>query len=177
MFAALYADGLPVDADAETESVTLEFGTGAGAAWRCRACGEDLTETTQGYAADTPDGSVCWASQDAPSGPEHSDRPHDPEPVPLSWCNGAGIRVDESADSVTLSLSVGDPRGAFTFTLRRIPEDAPGELAGRIVLHTPYPGESLPHMPLAAVRPGTYLVGTTPAAAAVQVRPARSDAA
>jgi hypothetical protein len=177
MFAALCADGLPIASDGETESVTLEFGTGAGALWRCRACGEDLTETTAGWAAEAADGLLCAAYDPADGALTGSQEGrHDPERIPLSWCNGAGIRVDESADSVTLSLSVGDPRGAFTFTLRRICDDAPGELAGRIVLHTPYPGESLPHMPLTAVRPGTYLVGATPAAAA-QLRPASCDAA
>ncbi len=161
MFAALYADGRLLDSDGETESVTVELNSDGDTAWRCRACGEDVTETAEGYATET-DELVCWAYEppaDALPGPDFGDGPHDPERIPLSWCNAAGISVDPCADSVTVSLSVGDPRGAFTFTLSRIADDAPGDLAGRIVLHVPYPGEPLPHMPLAAVRPGTYLVG------------------
>jgi hypothetical protein len=161
MFAALFADGRPVDSDPDTESVSLEFDTDGLPVWRCRACGEDLTETADGYEAD-PAGPVCWAyepADDTESGPDYGEGPHDPERIPLSWCNRAGIRVDEAADSVTVSLSVGDPRGAFTFTLTRVPDDGAGDLAGRIVLHTPYPDEPCPHMPLTPVRPGTYLVG------------------
>jgi hypothetical protein len=61
MFAALCADGLPIASDGETESVTLELGIGAGTLWRCRACGEDLTETTAGWATEAADGLVCAA--------------------------------------------------------------------------------------------------------------------
>ena len=168
MFAALYADGRLVDSDGDTESVGLELDTGR-ALWCCRACGAELAETTSAYTTDTTDttgGPVCWAyepAEDTGTGPGFGEGPHDPQRVPLSWCNHAGIQVDPGSDSVTVSVSVGDPRGAFTLTLSRVPDDAAGELAGRVVLHVPYPGQPLGHLPLAEVRPGSYAVGHPPA--------------
>lgn len=55
------------------------------------------------------------------------------------WFNSARINVDPDKDEVTCSVSVGDPRGAFVFTVRRTDD-------GTLQIHTPYPGESLPHM-------------------------------
>jgi len=50
-------------------------------------------------------------------------------------------------------VSVGDPRGGFCFTVRRLRD-------GRIVIHMPYPKEGLPHMDTAElVGPGTLTVG------------------
>lgn len=153
-----------------TESVSLEFDTDGAPVWRCRACGAELTETTDGYTTDDGsdgDGAVCWAYEPAnDTSPDFGEGPHDPQRIALSWCNQAGISLDSAADSVTVSVSVGDPRGTFTFTLTRIPDDAAGELAGRIVLHTPYPGEPWAHLPLSEVRPGSYVVGDRTARAA-----------
>lgn len=38
---------------------------------------------------------------------------------PLSWLNSAKITADRADDAVHLSVSVGDPRGAFVITFRR----------------------------------------------------------
>lgn len=78
---------------------------------------------------------------------------------PFSWANSAAISLDDSDESITVTISVGDPRGAFTFTVRRIPDDASSDLAGRLIMHTPYPGEPIPHEKLTEIRPGTYLIG------------------
>lgn len=58
---------------------------------------------------------------------------------PLSWLNSASIELRPDYDEVNMYVSVGDPRGAFAFTVRRLND-------GRIVIHTPYPGESRPHV-------------------------------
>lgn len=71
---------------------------------------------------------------------------------PLGWCNSAAISLDRRDDAVTVSISVGDPRGAFAFTVRRLSD-------GRLVLHTPYPGEGMAHMQLREMHPGTYEIG------------------
>lgn len=44
------------------------------------------------------------------------------EPVtgPATWCNSAAISVSEEEDSVSVLISVGDPRGAFAMTVRKI---------------------------------------------------------
>ena len=77
---------------------------------------------------------------------------------PLSWLNSASIRLNPDDDSVDLCISTGDPRGAFVMRIRRVPLDAPNN-AGRLVMVTPYPGESLPHDDLHPINPGTYMIG------------------
>lgn len=67
------------------------------------------------------------------------------------WLNSARLHVDEDTDEVTCVVSVGDPRGGFAFKVRRTPD-------GRILLHTPHPGEGAPHLQLAQLHPGTYQV-------------------
>jgi len=147
MFSTLYVDGAPVDLmDDVPETVTVEFAAAAGT-YRCRACGEELAETVTGFEPDS--GDPCCAD----------DEEHDAERVPLSWCNSAAISVDESGDAVTVATSVGDPRGAFAFAIRRIPDDTAGDLAGALVMHVPYPMQPSPHMPLTPLHDGTYLVG------------------
>nr|MDT0665564.1 hypothetical protein [Micromonospora sp. DSM 115978] len=73
--------------------------------------------------------------------------------------NHAGVTTDDAVDSVTVHVSVGDPRGAFTFTVRRVPDDADSVLAGRLLLHVPHPDAPMGHLPLTALHDGTYLIG------------------
>lgn len=72
-------------------------------------------------------------------------------PGPLAWLNSARVTTDPSHDAVHCVVSVGDPRGGFGFTVRRLSD-------GRIVIHTPYPGQGMPHMELAPLHPGTMVV-------------------
>lgn len=81
---------------------------------------------------------------------------HALESLPLTWANNAGIRLDDDEDSVTVSISVGDPRGAFTFTVRRVPE---GEYAGMLMMHLPHEGEPMPHAKITEIHPGTFVIG------------------
>ena len=60
------------------------------------------------------------------------------EPGPLTWLNSARITTDPDDDAVHCVVSVGDPRGGFCFTVRRL-ED------GKLVINTPHPDEALPH--------------------------------
>lgn len=148
---------LSVDSDhlrfVEDDSVTvsLEFPWENGPERHCARCGDSLVETSNGYEDDSGS-SVC-------AGDTGEALPHEAEQVPLSWVNSATIDADETEDSVTVSISVGDPRGAFAFTLRRVPDNAGSDLAGRLVLHVPYPGESSPHQRLTALHPGAFVVG------------------
>lgn len=70
---------------------------------------------------------------------------------PLDWLNSARIVADRSEDAVHCLVSIGDPRGAFCFTVRRLPD-------GRIVIHTPHPGEGMAHMETRQLHPGTLEV-------------------
>jgi len=119
---------------------------------RCRACGELVSSS-----GEDGDDDECQENERD----DDTFGPHDPAPVALNWVNHAGVSIDEEDDSVTLHISVGDPRGAFTLTVRRIPVDADNpELAGKLVMHVPYTGEPTPHVPLADLHPGTYIVGS-----------------
>lgn len=63
------------------------------------------------------------------------------ERAPLGWANSAQIVLDRDEDSITLLISVGDPRGAFAFTVRRTQD-------GELRLTVPHPSDGLLHMPL-----------------------------
>ncbi|MPZ79664.1 MAG: hypothetical protein GEV28_04400 [Actinophytocola sp.] len=160
MFAALYVDGDPARLPDDTpDTVSLEFDTDYTPTYRCRACGEELTETVDGYETESGDTTCVDFEPAADTDPDYGEGPHEPERIPLSWCNSAAVHTDESEDSVTVSISVGDPRGAFTFTIRRVPDDTDGDLAGHLIMHTPYVGQPLAHMDLTPLRDGTHVVG------------------
>lgn len=71
-----------------------------------------------------------------------------------SWANGAGVIVD--GNQVQVWVSTGDPRGAFTMTLRRLDN-------GEIIIHLPYEGEGLPHEETRQISPGTLVIKRTEA--------------
>lgn len=73
--------------------------------------------------------------------------------APLGWCNSAAITLDRGEDAVTLTISVGDPRGAFAITVRRLP------VSHELVMEFPYPGETWLHRPLTLEREGRYRIG------------------
>jgi hypothetical protein len=151
MYSTLSVDGTDTQYLDDDAHVTLDFGYDT-TTHRCAACGEDLVETGEGFASDES-GLACSAEDDDETGQ------HQPERMPLSWINSAGIVTSETDDSVTLLFSVGDPRGAFAVTVRRIPDDAEPNLAGRLLVHLPHPGETMPHRPLTELHPGTFVVG------------------
>ncbi|MEV7040450.1 hypothetical protein [Amycolatopsis sp. NPDC051061] len=154
-------DGTPIGlSDDVAESITLQFDTDSAPTHRCRACREELAETPDGYESTSGDTACADFEPTVDTDPDYGEGPHDPERIRLSWCNSATAQTDESEDSVALSISVGDPRGAFTFTIRRVPEDADGDLAGRLIMHTPYAGEHMLHVSLTPLHDGTYVVGT-----------------
>jgi hypothetical protein len=160
MFTAVTVYGTPVGlSDPEAEIVSLEFGAGDGLEYRCRACGEDLTETAHGFVNDAGEATCRCADTDTASDEDSEAGLHDVERIPLSWCNSAKISADAEDDSVTVAISVGEPRGAFTMTIRRVPDDVDGPFAGQLVMHLPYAGQPSPHMELTHLHPGTLAVG------------------
>jgi hypothetical protein len=144
----------------DVEYVTVEFDTDREETHRCRACSEPLTQDGEVFSGG-PEGALCLENLlDGPVTDDSVDYgPHDPEPIPLSWVNSAAIHLDEREDSVTVMISVGDPRGAFAFTVRRIPSDTDAEHAGRLIMHMPHPGESSPHVTTKELHAGTLLIG------------------
>jgi hypothetical protein len=164
MDATIYVDGEGTwNEDVETVSVDVDD-NGERAQWRCKHCGADLNE----YPAQDG-GGVTWQNEDggawavdcpdAEEGKDGGFGPHEPARVPLSWVNHAAVTLNEGEDSVTVSISVGDPRGSFGFTIRRMPDTEDATYPGQLLLHTPYPGEPSPHMALKQLHDGTFLIG------------------
>lgn len=126
--------------------------------YRCRWCDavfadEDAAEgdscleaeCSKGHDCDEveePDEEECWFAHDLVE-----------EDEPLSWVNSAGIHIDEEADQVDVTVSVGDPRGAFVMRLYRA-ED------GKVRMEVPHPEQGFLHEPLREINPrGVYEVG------------------
>ena len=151
--------------DDDDDGSVINFGKVDDAKWWCAACGEALSEKPGGY-ADEFDRLACGAYDpdedpdvdDGETAPDLGEGPHRPQRVPLSWANGATLRVDPDDDSVTVTISIGDPCGAFAFSVRRVPESAPDN-AGRLVMHTPHPLEPGLHVGLTEGHAGMYWVG------------------
>lgn len=120
----------------------------------CELCGGTLELVTI-------DGTTLWQDQDERTYCDNAGDEilHRPDRRPEAWCNSAAIIVDDSENSVTATISIGDPRGGFGFTIRRIPDDSPTEHAGRLVMHLPHPREGMPHATLTELHPGTFLIG------------------
>lgn len=108
----------------------------------CSKCHRELTDHSGlGIFQDEDNEMIC------PDG-----EPHHPVAAPLTWVKSASINPDPDEDSITVAVSVGDPRGAFCMTLRR--------LGDTILLYLPHSAMPSPHMPLARVRAGVYQVGS-----------------
>lgn len=103
--------------------------------------GDQLT----GYVYDGEECSVRISNGAAENGYEQ-------DPGPLTWLNSARITADPEEDAVHCVVSVGDPRGGFCFTVRRMSD-------GRLAISYPYPGEGMAHMKTEqADYPGTLFV-------------------
>lgn len=118
----------------------------AGPEHKCGDCGDILDSDTIGYAEPQSDGygplrGFCMQSED--------DR-HHAVTIPGSFANSAGVSVND-ADEVTVAISVGDPRGAFTMTVWR-------RYDGTLMLSVPYEGMGQSHMDLKKVSEGTYQI-------------------
>lgn len=127
---------------------------------RCAECNEtssdpDYDEVCPELDTRTVDLETCELVED----PDDPAEGHAWDAIPHAWLNSAGISFNDSDDSVTVTVSVGDPRGAFALVIRRVPDDADSKLAGKLIMHVPYPGESMAHMPLRRLHEGTYIVG------------------
>lgn len=176
-YAELYINGSAQENLIETDQdvrVSLEFDQDDAYSHVCADCGESVDEdgtdesgenecsaNSLGYEHDNDGYPDCGpgCQLDGSSGEDHYLREtfgaHSPERAPLSWVNSAAISIDPGEDQVTVTISVGDPRGAFAFTVRRV---TPNEGEPYLVMHTPYPGETMAHMPMEHVSDGTYRV-------------------
>lgn len=66
-----------------------------------------------------------------------------------TFANSAGIHVSNDGTELSVTISVGDPRGAFSMTVRKLPD-------GRMILHVPYADMPMGHRDLVEMHPGTF---------------------
>ena len=77
-------------------------------------------------------------------------------PAPVAPGNWAGVTIKPDEETTQVEISVGDPRGCFTMTLRRV-RDSEGR--ARLFLRVPHPEDSTPHASMREVHPGYYEIG------------------
>jgi len=108
----------------------------------------------EGMRPDCPECGACldeWLPELGEGGHTQAECPECKTVVPigLDWLfNSAHIHMNENGSEMRVGISVGDPRGAFVWTVRRWNGDG-------LLIHGPHPSEGLPHMATKQVRPGT----------------------
>lgn len=142
----LYVDGEVLDeqpeglGDEEGARVQVEWDAIANGyvseGWTCTDCGESFER---------------WRDAQKHGRDDHGATPANVEKIE-AVVNSAAI--DWTGDDMTVTISTGDPRGAFAMTVRRLND-------GTRILHLPHPGESMPHEQLTEIHPGTYRIGGT----------------
>lgn len=113
---------------------------------KCIHCGEELNE-------DTPSGTPLETLMDGTTEcDDNDDGLHEPVTVPFTWAKNIAVSFDEDNDEIELAIATGEPRGGWTFKLRRTPD-------GVVLMHLPYADMSAPHEPIRELHPGTFAIG------------------
>lgn len=74
--------------------------------------------------------------------------------LPGNWI---GLSTDPEKESVSVQISLGDPRGCLEMTVRRWENPETGQRG--LLLSLPHPDDSTPHVDLTEWHPGTYFIG------------------
>lgn len=129
----------------------------------CKHCGEPIAEY-DGWVHDGTGNRWCEGITDAEASERRmkaevygSEMPTAAEPGKSLPGNWIGFSTNLEEESVSVQISVGDPRGCLEFTLRRWTDPETGEPS--LLLHCPHPGESTPHVTMTEHHPGTYRIG------------------
>lgn len=142
----------PADTMVEDNDLTLTATFEEGD--HCAHCGDTIAEYVTGWEHDTTGARWCNDLTDEEAADQDDATVAEPAPsLPGNW---AGITTDQADESVQVEISVGDPRGCFTMTLRRV-RDTDGHT--HLFLRVPHPEDSTPHAPLREVYPGYYEIG------------------
>ena len=120
----------------------------------CAHCGESIAEYTTGWEHDTTGNRWCYNLTDDEAAED--DDATAAAPAPTAPGNWAGVTIEPDEGTTQVEISVGDPRGCFTMTLRRV-RDTEGRT--HLFLRVPHPEDSTPHAPLREVYPGYYEIG------------------
>lgn len=120
----------------DLDRVQVSFPAEDGGDPTCKHCGETITNEGDDEDADWIDSEGESHCQSAPED-DHEMGFHEPETGPGTWCNSAAIIVDDDENSVTATISVGDPRGAFAFTVRKVDRSGYCKHCGKPFLSEP----------------------------------------
>lgn len=118
-----YADGDTIPLSDQCHGVECEACDGVGQIWP--------EGTTDFHGTESTDCAVCKSTGNGA---------HAWEPEPHGWANSARIDASDTY-RITVTISVGDPRGAFAMSVERTPD-------GELTLSLPDPSDSMPHMGL-----------------------------
>lgn len=110
--------------------------------FECVHCGQELNE------ADLTE-TLADGDKECPA---TSDERHEAKTVPFTWAKNIAVSFDEDNDEIELAIATGEPRGGWTFKLRRTPE-------GGVIMHLPHADMSSPHEPIRELHPGTFAIG------------------
>ena len=120
----------------------------------CAHCGDTIAEYVTGWEHDTTGNRWCHDLTDEEAAED--DDATAATPAPTSPGNWAGVTIEPDEETTQVEISVGDPRGCFTMTLRRV-HDSEGRT--HLFLRVPHPEDSTPHAPMREVYPGYYEIG------------------
>lgn len=161
----LHIDGEAQDLEAvsqpqyDNESLRIQLEDGdrsSGYSEACRHCGSRIVDESDGWQHESTGSKFCdlldaLDDQDELIDDDEADERTTAEPGPFAWCNSASITLDPDDNAVHVSISVGDPRGAFVMTVRQLSD-------GSLVLHHPHPSDGMAHMDTAELHPGTLAI-------------------
>lgn len=112
----------------------------------CKHCGQPVTSDDEGE---------TWTHEDtelSACDPDQLDTGVDSAtatPATIAPGNWIGFTTSPEKQETRVEISVGDPRGSFTMTVRRLDD-------GRLILHVPHPETAEAHMRTRELHPGTY---------------------
>jgi hypothetical protein len=126
-------------------SVNIIYPGEDAATYQCRHCWEELTEYPDGWQSNHG-WTTCYDEGEQRHEIEESDLTH-----ASRWLDSAKLRVD--GDNIVASVRLTESRGAFTFTVRMMPD-------GELMLYVPNPEFDNPLQTgkLTEVRPGAYKI-------------------
>ena len=120
----------------------------------CTHCGDSIAEYVTGWEHDTTGARWCNDLTDEEAAEDDDATAATPAPVaPGNW---AGVTIEPDEETTQVEISVGDPRGCLTMTLRRVRDE---DGTARLFLRVPHPEDSTPHAPMREVHPGYYEIG------------------
>ena len=118
---------------------------------RCKHCTEPIAEYPGvGWVHDASGSTPCAGEEDDPDG----GRATPGTSLPGNWI---GLSTDPEKESVSVQISLGDPRGCLEMTVRRWENPETGQRG--LLLSLPHPDDSTPHVDLTEWHPGTYFIG------------------